>query len=141
MYTFILIAGLLVLFAAFYLLRKQLLFIKNGIRVEARVFVFSITRDDENNNETYSPVFRFHTPDNLEIVFKPQLARYNRIWLAGDKATFVYQKDNPHKPVLLSYWSMFRKVIFLFSVAIFLLTIAGCYYWAQHFFKTLTSSN
>ena len=139
MYTFILIAGLLVLLAACNSLRKQLLFIRNGIRVEATVFVFNVKRDDEGN-ETYLPVFRFHTPDNIEIVFQPAFARFSRTWLAGAKATFVYHKDNPQKPVLLSYWSLFRTVIFLFSVAIFLLTLAGCYYWAQHFFDSLAAS-
>jgi hypothetical protein len=142
MYIYLFIAGVLLLGFGLFLLIKRIHFIKTGIITEATVFLYNVTIkrvEDGPDEESYYPIFKYYTHDNQELIIEAKkITGYFKPWLIGDKAKVAYQKDQPRKAVLLTYWDAFWLVIILFSAAFVLLFISGGYYWAQHFFNTLT---
>ena len=136
MYSITFWAGLLLLAIGIFLFNDRIDLIKKGTVAVATVI--ELKEEVHRHSKGYTPVFRFMTHDKEEIIYEHPISADPPVWSIGEEAKVVYQKDNPHKVVLLTYFGSFGLVIIFLSAALFCFCISGGYYWARNFFNSLT---
>jgi len=139
MFILFIIAGMIICFAII-LLTIRIPYIRKGILTEATIVaVYFEKATGSEDHDTYYWAYNFFTLNNEEIIFTIESGSDSGLQV-GDKATIVYQPYNPKNVVFLNYWDSFGLVTVLFCMALILILIAAGYYWAAHFFNSLTYS-
>jgi hypothetical protein len=125
LYLIFLILGIILLAASVFSLKRLLVFIQTGERVEG-----TLTRHEEKEDDGsifYTPVFEFKTLDNREVVYRHHISRSPAMWSIGRQEIFIYNPDDLNSVRRLSF-SIFSWAIILMAVAMALIVTGGGYY-------------
>lgn len=138
-YLITFLVGVLLLLGSFYLFSSSINFIKTGSRTVA--IVEELQKESSKKGKfTYRPIFRFTTITGKEIHHPYKVASSPPDWAIGDKATIVYQINDPENPMVLTYFSAFGWSVILLIIAIAFLIMGGGYYifgiYARQFLMT-----
>jgi hypothetical protein len=131
-YGITLLGGLIVLFVAIILLRDRIAFLKKGSVVTASVVRIEEKRDLDGD-KFFTPVFKFITHQNEKITFRSSISNSDKNWDIGEDVRVIYNTNDPHKVVVLTYFGAFGVIIILVTIALAMLCIGGGYYIAQYY--------
>ncbi|GAB3772595.1 hypothetical protein GCM10028818_12980 [Spirosoma horti] len=126
-YLITLLLGVACLLGSLYLLNASMEFIKTGNRTSATVNELRPERG-KKGRYTYRPIFKFVTITGKEIKYAYSVASSPPDWAVGDKATLIYQTNDPENALVLTYFGAFQWAIILLAIAAPLLIIGGGYF-------------
>lgn len=92
---------------------------------------------DSDNSTSYKPIFTFTTHNNEKRIYEHDVSSKPSSWYVGETIKVIYEKDNPAKVVVLTYFGAFGLIVILLSFALILVCFSAGYYWSQHFFNKL----
>ncbi|MVM30001.1 DUF3592 domain-containing protein [Spirosoma sp. HMF4905] len=130
--TFLL--GVLLLLGSLYFFSTSIKFIKTGSRSIATVEELQ-KESGRKGKSTYRPIFRFTTITGKEIHYPYKVASSPPDWAIGEKATIIYQVNDPENPMVLTYFGAFGWAVILLAIAAVLLIIGGGYYIFEAYSK------
>lgn len=134
-YHILLIAGLIFLLISFYYLNKSVQFIKRSEKTTGTVA--NIIRNSDSDGDTYIPVFEFTTHNKEKITFQRKFASSPVAWSLGEKATILYNPDNPQEAKAATYFNLFGTGVVLLCIAAPLLILGIGNLLAQRFLTAL----
>lgn len=106
----LLLAGIVFIFAAFFVPVKTAVFRKNGVKTKAEIVrIASIANNDGSNDKE---VYVRYSADGKE--YTGQLGYYSISMKVGDKIDIIYIKDNPEK-IAPAKTSVFLYIVFLIA--------------------------
>ena len=132
-YGIILAVGLVLAAIGLYLLKNSMSFIRNSERATGTVINLEPVRDSDGT--TYRAVFRFHTMDRREVIYRQNGSSSPAAWTVGETAEFAYRPENPEGAKLLTYWGSFIGTVILLALAMPFIVIGGGYFLARPFLK------
>lgn len=128
-YLLLLAAGLVVALLALRRIRKTIAFLKTAQRATATVIGFETTRDSEGGGDLYAPLFRFYTPNDLEVTYRYPVSSSPKSWSEGDEMTVVYDLQRPESVRLLTFSLHFGVAATLLTIAAPLVVVPLCYFF------------
>lgn len=135
-YIFTFIAGLVTFFIGLLLLINRILFIKKGNIAIATVIELK-EHIDSDKDKSYSPVFKFTTHNNEDLIYEPGHSSSPSSWSKGEEVKVAYTKEFPYEVILLTYFHSFGFSMLFFIVGLILIVISTGYFWAERFFNSL----
>ena len=132
-YTISLSIGIVLLVVSLFLLKESIAFIKRGNRAIATVI--RLEKVSDSDGDSYRPIFQFKTSFNQEVTYKYTTSSSPASWDIGEKATVVYEANNPNNAKLLTYFGAFAWSVIFMAIAMPLIIIGGGYYILQPFLK------
>ncbi len=134
--TITLLTGLALLAIGLLLGYDRVSLIKKSIVTTGTVVRFKEVPDNDGG-VAYEPVFRFTNYKNESMLFRSDLSGDKETWYIGEKVKIAYQKDRYHKIVILTFFRTFAGTLLFITGGLVCLFVAGGYYWAQYFFRTV----
>lgn len=132
-YFLTLLAGIICCITSLFLIRNSFLLIKNGVKVQATVI--KLEKISNSDRDSYKPVFRFFTSAGEEIIYKHNASSTSPSWKIGQPATLFYEKNNPQKVKLFTYFGSFDIAVVLMIIAASLLILSGGHYLFELYLK------
>lgn len=131
-YTIFLTVGLILFSIAMYLFQRSLSFMKTGFRTEATIISFKKSRGSKGGT-LYTPIYQFTTETGQAIEYSDNVASSNPDGNVNDQVPLVYDRDNPNKAMILSYWGAFRATVILLAIGMPFVVIGGGYFASKVF--------
>jgi len=132
-YAIALLAGIILLIGSIVIFRQTVNFIKKGTRATATVIKFDEVSGGDGTS--YTPIFKFTTTTNQEIIFTYHSAVSRTSFKIGEKVAVVYNSADPTSVKVLTYFGTFVPVILFTAVSICLIVIGGGYFFCQQYLK------
>lgn len=137
-YSYSLCLGVAILALSIYLLYKNTIFIKNNEKAFGEVVALDkIYR--KTNKPTYKPIFEFKTKTGEIIQYTSISSSNPPSWKIGEKATYIYNINNPKKGKILTFYNVFGFALFLFCIATLLIIISGAYFLTKPLIETVNN--
>lgn len=133
LYLIFIIVGALLLAGACVSLKNKISFLRNGERAPGTLVRYTETEDD--GSTYYYPVFEITTKDQTVITYKHSTATSSPRWKPNDKKAFIFIPGKPETLRMLRFGAIFWWPLSLMILAIELLSIGGCYFLMQGYFK------
>lgn len=122
-YDVTLAAGILLLLISLPVLKESMIFLQRSKRATATVI--ELEKVSGSDVDTYTPIFKFNTAANQEIIYRPNSSSNPAGWRVGQKVTVAYDPDNPLIVRLLIFFGVFDWTIILVIIAVLLIIIGG----------------
>jgi hypothetical protein len=131
-YGILLIVGVIVAGIGVRMLFRTLAFIKSGERTIATVVEMIPVYGSDGT--TYKPVFEFTTHEGKKIIHRYNSSSNPPGWKVGEETGIIYDRNEPEKAKVVTYFGLFSWSIILFAIAAPLIIIGGGYFLAARFF-------
>ncbi len=132
-YSISLTIGIILLVISLFIFKESLDFIKKSNRAIGTVI--DLEKTSGSDGVTYSPIFKFKTNTNQEIIYHHIASSSPASWFVGEEATIAYDPVNPNIARLLTYFGAFSWTIVLMAISMPLIVIGGGYFVAQTFLQ------
>lgn len=108
-------------------------FFKNGEKVMAEVVDQHVSRDTDGA-DTYAPVFEYALRNHEVVRHQYWVHTEPATWKVGDRVPLIYNKENPQKVRLVSYFGLFRWSVISVSAGAICIVVGLGYVLFQNYF-------
>ncbi len=133
-YRILIVVGVAALIGALIILRGSVHFVNRSQLVEGFVTQFD-TINSGDGGTSYIPVFKLTASDGRQIRYVHHSSSAPPSWGIGEKAMFLYDREDVSSVRMYNYFSVFSWSIVLGSLGTMLLTFGGGYFWLRRYWR------